>query len=141
MALLLHDDPAVISYMQSLPPAAQDHLLALRAIILETAEDMPEVSELQEASKWRQPSYSSTLGTTIRIDWKAKAPQQYALYCSCQSLVIPSCRLVYPALFTYEGNRAIVFDVGAELPLPELQYIIRAALLYHRVKRIPRLGL
>ncbi|MFK7986042.1 MAG: hypothetical protein AB8I08_08420 [Sandaracinaceae bacterium] len=43
--------------------------------------------------------------------------------------------------FEYEGDRAIVLGVDADLPRAALKPCIIAALRYHEVKRLPQLGL
>ena len=41
------------------------------------------LKELEETLKWGEPSYLVKKGSTIRMDWKSKAPNQYAMYFKC----------------------------------------------------------
>jgi hypothetical protein len=56
-------------------------------------------------------------------------------------LLVPTFKAVYDDLFKYEGDRALVFDLDEKLPETELKACIKAALTYHKVKKLPRLGL
>ena len=107
---------------------------------VEVANEMG-LSDLEETLKWGEPSYLTKHGSTLRIDWKEKAPDQYAMYFKCTSKLVPSFKAVYGDLFNYEKNRAIVFTVGEEIPKEALKESIRAALSYHKVKNTPFLGL
>ncbi|WP_205692193.1 hypothetical protein [Cellulophaga sp. Z1A5H] len=48
---------------------------------------------------------------------------------------------VFPDQFTYEGNRALIFKIEEKIPVKELKSCIKAALHYHKVKQLPRLGI
>ena len=72
------------------------------------------VGELEETLKWGEPSYLTTeskSGTTIRIDWKPKHPNQYAMYVNCKTTLVDTYRSLFPEL-TYEKNRAIIFGIN-----------------------------
>jgi len=113
----------------------------LRQLVLQTAEQIPEVLELEETLKWGEPSYLTKYGSTLRMDWKAKKPLQYALYFKCTSKLVETFRAIYGDSLTYEKNRAILFDMDQELPVSTLKECIKAALLYHKVKGLPALGI
>ncbi len=85
-------------------------------------------------------SYLAKKGSTIRMDWKAKAPNQYAMYFKCTSKLVETFKEVYGDIFKYEKNRAIVFDLEDEVPKEELKECIRLALHYHSLKHLPLLG-
>ena len=119
----------------------QKKLLNLRRLILEAAEETEQVQKLEETLKWGEPSYVAKKGSTIRIDWKEKNPEQYAVYFKCTSKLVPTFKLFFGDLFTYEGNRAIVFDLKEEVPEKELKQCIAAALRYHHVKQFANLGI
>lgn len=114
---------------------------ALRNLILKCADEIEEIKEIEECLKWGEPSYLVKHGSTIRLDWKTKNPTQYALYFKCTSRLVPTFKNVFKQLFEYEGNRAIVFSMQEELPEEALKECIKAALLYHKVKHLPTLGL
>jgi len=120
------------------PPEAKSALLALRAIILEVA--AKEVTGLSESLKWGQPSYAAKRGSPIRIDWSEKNPDQYRLYFICHTSLIATFKELYPDTFHYEGNRAIVFTIGQDIPNQALTHCLSLALNYHKLKHIPLLG-
>ena len=91
-------------------------LLHLRQIILDTASETEGVNELEETLKWGEPSYLTEGGSTVRIGWKKKAPEQYAIYFNCNTSLVDTFRGVYGNTFNFEGNRAIVFGETDELP-------------------------
>ena len=112
----------------------------MRSLIIETAADIEEIEEMEETLKWGEPSYLVKKGSTIRIDWKAKTPDQYAVYFKCTSKLVPTFREVYGDTFRYEKNRAICFGLDDEVPEEELKDCIALALQYHAVKGLPLLG-
>ena len=106
-----------------------------------TANEIDEISELEETLKWGEPSYLAKKGSTLRIDWKPKAPNQYAIFFSCSTTLVKTFKQVYGNQFDYEGKRAIGFQMDEDIPEKELKSCIRAALTYHRVKNLDKLGL
>ncbi|MDX1409348.1 MAG: DUF1801 domain-containing protein, partial [Saprospiraceae bacterium] len=88
-----------------------------------------------------EPSYLAKHGSTLRMDWKSKTPQQYALYFKCTSRLVETFKLMFGNTFKYEGNRAIVFQLDDHLPKHELKACIISTLLYHKVKHLPTLGM
>ena len=125
----------------SYPMLAQEKLLNLRRLILEAAKDAEQVQKLEETLKWGEPSYVTKKGSTIRIDWKEKNPDQYAVYFKCTSKLVPTFKLFFGDIFSYQGNRAIVFDLQQDVPEQELKQCITAALRYHNVKQFTNLGI
>ena len=113
----------------------------LRKLIIQKATELDSVDEIEETLKWGEPSYIAKKGSTIRIDWKAKAPEQYAMYFKCTSKLVETFRLVYGDTFRYEKNRAILFGLDDEIPERELKQCIGAALQYHHVKQEKNLGI
>lgn len=114
---------------------------ALRKLVLEAASEMEGLTSLEETLKWGEPSYLAKNGSTLRMDWKEKKPDQYALYFKCTSKLVETFKEVFHDQFTYEGNRAIVFKLDHPIPERELKECIKAALGYHKVKHLPRLGI
>jgi len=123
------------------PDTVRNKILYLRKLILETANEINEITDIEETLKWGEPSYLTKIGSTIRIDWKKNKPNQYAIYFKCTSKLVPSFKMVYNKLFTYEENRAIVFQMNDQIPETELKNCISAGLTYHKVKHLPILGL
>ena len=133
-------DPRVATVFNRYPLAARSKMLYLREIILETAEEL-NISTIEETLKWGEPSYIALKGSTIRMDWKAQKPEQYALYFKCTSKLITSFRSVYGDKLNYEKNRAITFNMTEELPKDIIKKCIAAGLTYHKIKHILDLGL
>ncbi|MBZ0172476.1 MAG: DUF1801 domain-containing protein [Phycisphaerales bacterium] len=139
--LRVRTDPRVSAVIGAYPGEVRKRILALRRLIREAAREADDVEELEETLKWGEPSYVTKSGSTVRIDWKKKAPDQYAVYFKCTSRLVPTFRDVYPDTFTFEKDRAIVFGMDDPVPKEELKQCISAALRYHKVKRLPRLGI
>lgn len=119
------------------PEPIRQQLLTLRELIFNTAASTHGVGELEESLKWGEPAYLTSQtksGSTIRIDWKKSRPTRYAMYFNCKTTLIDTFRTVFPSEFTFEGNRAIVFDITEQLPQDALRFCISAALTYHSKK-------
>ncbi len=113
----------------------RQHLLALRELIFRTAAATSGVGKLEETLKWGEPAYvtaESKSGSTIRIAGKKNSATQYAIYFNCQTTLVETFKTLFPGEFTFEGNRAIVFDVADTVPTDTLVFCIAAALTYHR---------
>lgn len=123
------------------PKSVRLKMLHLRNLILQTAAEINELNEIEETLKWGEPSYLTNKGSTIRIDWKEKTPDRYAIYFKCTSKLVPTFKLVYPDKFRFERNRAIVFQLDDKIPEIELKRCISVGLTYHKVKHLPLLGL
>lgn len=139
LAITTH--PKVADKFQTYPKEVKKKLDYLRQLILETATDIATITAIEETLKWGEPSYLVKKGSTIRIDWKAKTPDQYAMYFKCTSKLVLTFKEVYGDLFTYEKNRAIVFGLTEEVPREALKACIGSALRYHLVKQEPLLGM
>ncbi len=98
------------------------------------------ISDLTETVKWGEPSYVSKIGSAIRFDWKAKHPDQYCVYFNCKTSLVETFKEVYGDIFTYEGNRAIVFKIDQAIPLKELAHCLSLSLRYKKIKHVNLLG-
>lgn len=128
-------DPAVAAVFDGWPEPARGTLLQLRTLILETAAATAGVGDLNESLKWGEPSYVPVrprVGTAIRLGWKAKAPEQCALYVNCRTDLIERFCTAFADALEFEGSRAVVFPVAELPPQDILQVCIEAALTYHR---------
>ena len=139
--LLINTDPKVETVFKNYPVSVRKKILSLRSLIIQTARETEHITQLEETLKWGEPSYLTKNGSTVRIDWKSKNPNQYAIYFKCTSALISTFKMVYKEIFTFEGNRAIIFQMGDKIPEKELKNCIRAALRYHKVKQLPTLGI
>ena len=130
-------NPEVAAVFDAYPKKIRTKLLFLRKLIFDTAAETEGVGEIEETLKWGEPSYLTTKsksGSTIRINWKKSLGQQYAIYFTCTTLLVPTFRKLYPTDFSYIANRAIVFNLNEEIPVEKLRHCIRLALTYHLIK-------
>lgn len=127
-------NPTVKEKFASYPDHVLPAMEHLRSLIVDVAVHTEGVGELEETLKWGEPAYLTTQtksGSTIRIDWKSKSPDIYAMYFNCNTHLVSDFRSLFPNAFTFEGNRAIVFGIHDELPEEALRICIRMALRYH----------
>ncbi len=139
--LHIETSPEVEQVFNKYPSWVKPKIKHLRQLILETANDIEDIRKIEETLKWGEPSYLVKNGSTIRLDWKHKNPEQYAMYFKCTSKLVPTFKLLYNKLFKFEGNRAICFQMNDNVPEIELKKCIAAALKYHKVKQLPTLGI
>ena len=138
--LNLDQDPRVEEKFNHYPPKVKKKIKHLRKLIIDTAKANDGIEYLEETLKWGEPSYIAKKGSTIRIDWKEKNPEQYAMYFKCTSKLVPTFKEIYGDTFKYENSRAILFSFDDEIPTEELKDCIEMALTYHTIKNIPLLG-
>ncbi|MEM6766860.1 MAG: DUF1801 domain-containing protein [Bacteroidota bacterium] len=136
----LKQHPQVVATFASYPDHIREKMNYLRALILSSAEEVVDIQEMEECLKWGEPSYVVKGGSTIRMDWKPKRPQQYAIYFNCNTQLVETFKVIYGELFCYEKNRAIIFQLDTILPEKELKECIKLALQYHSRKHMPLLG-
>lgn len=139
--LQTHTDPKAETKFKSFPPIVKLKLDYLRKLILEVATEQDSISKIEETLKWGEPSYLVKKGSTLRINWSSKTPEQYAMYFKCTSKLVTTFKEVYGNLFKYENTRAIVFKFDDPIPEKELKECIRVTLCYHSLKNLPNLGL
>lgn len=120
------------------PQNVQPILKQLRSLIFKVAEESQ--LDLEETLKWGEPSYSAKQGSPIRMDWKAKTPNEYYLFFHCQTKLIDTFKELYGDSLQFQGNRAIVLNLSNNMPEPILKHCIALALNYHKVKHLPLLG-
>ncbi len=114
--------------------------MALREQVFRVAKSTAGVGEIEETLKWGEPAYvtKNGAGSTVRMDWKPKAPGQCAMYFHCQTNLVETFRTLFPTDFAFEGNRAIVFPIGEAVAEDALSVCIAASLTYHLQKSKPR---
>ncbi|MDH7445873.1 DUF1801 domain-containing protein [Aquimarina sp. 2201CG14-23] len=139
--LHIKTNPKVASVYHNYSDFVREKITHLRNLIIETAEEIEEITSIEETLKWGEPSFLTKKGSTIRIDWKKSKPDQYGMYFQCTSKLVTTFRVIYKDTFQFEGNRAIIFPIQEDIPKKELQNCIRAALTYHTVKHLPTLGI
>ncbi|MDY7395027.1 DUF1801 domain-containing protein [Aureibaculum sp. 2210JD6-5] len=134
-------NPQVEKVFANYPDTVRDKMQYMRNLVIETAEEIETITSLEETLKWGEPSYLTKNGSTLRMDWKAKAPEQYAMYFKCTSRLVETFKIVFDQKFQYEGKRAIVFKLDDKIPVKELKQCIKATLTYHDVKKLVTLGI
>lgn len=119
------------------PPKVRKRMLDLRELILRTAQATDGVGEIEETLKWGEPAYvtRNNQGSTVRIDWKPKHPERYAMYFNCNTRLVETFRTLFPDDFSFEGNRALVFGLDEVIPEDSLSFCVAASLTYHRNRR------
>ncbi len=133
-------NPAVAAVFEQYPEPMRTRLLFLRRLVLDAATETEGVDAVEETLRWGEPSYIAKSGSAVRMDWKATAPRQYAMYFNCKTALVDTFKALYGDLFKYEGNRAIVFDENEEIPIDELKHCIALSLTYRKRKHLPMLG-
>ncbi len=129
--------PEVEAKFNTYPPKVRAKLLALRELVFQTAATSVGVGDIEESLKWGEPAYltKNKSGSTIRMDWKQKDPDHYAMYFNCQTNLVETFRTLFPNDFKFEGNRALVFSLKDKIPRDTLALCINASLTYHLNKR------
>jgi len=140
-SLKINTNPQVVTKFDSYPPKVKTKLERLRKLILETALETEGITEIEETLKWGEPSFLAKKGSTLRLDWKEKTPDQYAMYFKCTSKLVETFKIVYGDTFNYEKTRAIIFELDDKVSTKKLKKCIGAALQYHQIKSLPKLGL
>ncbi len=133
-------DSQIKEKFDSYPDLVRQSLLRVRKAIMAVARQ-DKLGAVEEVLKWGEPSYLVKDGSAVRIDWKPKFPDQYAVYFNCKTSLVETFKEIYGDLFHYQGNRAIVFQLSEKVPMPELKSCISMSLRYHKIKHLPLLGM
>jgi hypothetical protein len=126
----------VAAKFNAYPQHVRPKLLALRELVFLAAATAEGAGEIEETLKWGEPAYvtRNKHGSTVRMDWKKKDPDHYAMYFNCQTNLVETFRTLFPNDFKFEGNRALVFSLEDEVPRDSLAMCIVASLTYHLKK-------
>ncbi|MFZ6639790.1 DUF1801 domain-containing protein [Undibacterium sp. TC4M20W] len=133
-------NPQVAKVFNNYSPHIRQKLMLLRQLVLDVASEHKISDTLEETLKWGEPSYLTKTGSTVRIDWKSSAPEQYAMYVHCQTRLLDTFKELYSDKLKFEANRAIIFHQDDEIPVDEVKHCILLALTYHDRKHLPMLG-
>ncbi len=131
-------NPEVKNVIDTYPMEIQPKIMQLRQLIFSVAKESD--LTLRETLKWNEPSYLSKDGSTVRIAWRKLFPNQYGIFFNCKTNLIETFKEIYPQEFTFEGNRAIIFELDEDVPEQELKTCIALSLNYHALKHLPLLG-
>ncbi len=127
--------PAYIqAVLDTYPKAVQTKLLTLRQLIFEVAEQDSEIGAIIETLKWNEPAFVTKpkTGTTIRIAWHSKRPNEYGLYVPCTTSLINKFKRKFKNKYTYDGTRGIIFNVDEKPSVSDMRQFIKETLLYHK---------
>ncbi|MGO4831008.1 DUF1801 domain-containing protein [Rhizobiaceae sp. 2RAB30] len=130
---------AVAGAFARYPAPVRAQLLDIREMIFVVARETEGVGTLTEAVKWGEPAYlteESRSGTTIRLGVSRLAPQNAAIFFNCKTTLVETFRTHFGEVFDFEANRALILPSSAQLPEEPLVLCLRAALTYHRQKRV-----
>lgn len=130
----------VASAIEHYPSHVSNVFKQVRQLIAEEAASVCGVEALEETLKWGEPSYLAEGGSTIRMNWMESKPERFSLYFNCNSKLVPTFRELFGQEFNFDGNRAMSFNISAELPEAALRQCISMALRYHSLKKLPLLG-
>jgi hypothetical protein len=124
------NNAAVAAVFDSFPPKVRSRLLALRALIFDTAAATGGVGALEETLRWGEPSYLTTQsqsGSMIRLNFR---DGKCAMCFHCQTNLVARFREIYPGSLNCEGNRAILLGDGDDFPEDALRHCVALALTY-----------
>ena len=93
--LQIKENPEVELVFNNYPDSVRNKMLNLRKLIIETAKEIDGVTKLEETLKWGEPSYLTKSGSTIRMDWKPKSPNQYAIYFQRTSRLMDTFKMIF----------------------------------------------
>ncbi|MBC2607523.1 DUF1801 domain-containing protein [Pelagicoccus albus] len=130
----------VATFFDALPSDIRTRLEEIWELILAVGSRIDPILKVEETLKWGEPSYATIAGSPVRLGWKTKDAELFAVLFHCQSKLVSTFRTLYPNTFRFEGNRAIVFHKDDPLPTAELEKCLELALSYHKVKNMPLLG-
>ena len=127
---------SVAAAFDALAPDAREGLLALRSLILDIADELPQAGRVEEALRWGQPSYLTPVsrsGTTLRLGVPKSA--KFALFVHCQTSLIADYVTLFPDQDRIEGTRAVLFEDANQIDKFRHGVLIRRALTY-KISRI-----
>ncbi|GAC16230.1 DUF1801 domain-containing protein [Aliiglaciecola lipolytica] len=138
--MVFQANPNVIEHIKQCPDIAQEALLCLRELLLNVANNTPEIKHLEETFKWGEPSYITKTGSTLRMDWKPSKPAHISVFVNCQTKLIETFKELYPQELSYVGNREIALPLNKPLPLQVLAHCFELTFKYQKIKHLPLLG-
>jgi hypothetical protein len=127
-------EPSVKEKFNAYPEHIKPVMEQLRGLIYQVAEQTEGVGQITETLKWSEPAYLTSKpksGTTIRIDWKERSPEQIGMYVNCNTSLVETYRTMFSDQLEFESNRAILLPTDQPIPEKELRICIQMALRYH----------
>ncbi len=130
----------VAQVIEHYPPKAKAVFDDVRNIVISAAKDSGGIENTAETLKWGEPSYLADGGSTVRMKWTEKQPDQFFLYFNCNSSLVETFKELYRDEFSFDSNRAISFPLDGEIPADALKHCISMCMQYHNLKKLPLLG-
>jgi len=121
-------DPLVRAAYDAFPEKAWQGTMLLRDLIFQTTYELPNSPPLTECLRWGQPAYITPKGSTLRIGVPKSGG--FALFTHCQSTIISQFAQTYGVDYTFDGNRAVLFDSIDQIDPEPLKILIKHALTY-----------
>lgn len=133
---------SVAAAFDSYPSRARSGLLHLRRLIFEMAAELDGVGPIEETLKWGQPAYLTSTtgsGSTVRVaPTRQPSDHDYGMFFICTTNLVATFKRMFGDVFDYDGDRALLFRVGGDLPTAELKECIAMALTYHLAPQAPQ---
>jgi len=126
----------VQSVFEAYPEKAREYFLFIRELLFTVAAETSGVGPIDECLRWGEPSYITSKtksGSLVRIHHK-KNDEYVGVYFHCQTTLIEGFRHRYSDVFTFQGNRALMFNMTDEVPVNALKDCLRQALTYRLSK-------
>jgi hypothetical protein len=77
-SLKVETNTEVDTVFEGYPANVKKQMKQLRELVFKAAAEIDGLQKLEETLKWGEPSYLTKYSSTVRMDWKAKSPNQYA---------------------------------------------------------------
>lgn len=116
------------------PMEAQTSFARIREVILDAAQNA-DIGPVTESLKWGQPAWRPErprTGSTLRLNWSVDQPETIALFVDCKTTISAEMFAAYPDEFSYETNRAMRLQLGAEIPKSAIAHLAQVTFTYHR---------
>jgi Domain of unknown function (DU1801) len=127
------DSDQVKRVFDVMPENVRVQMLELRELIFSVANSSKAIGRLEETLKWGEPAYITSetkSGSLVRLGWKPKEPDCIRVLFHCQTNLVETFRTLFTDDLVFEGNRAIVLQMGKPIPTRSLRFCIEAALTY-----------
>jgi len=121
------------------PTKVAEYYLQIRALVYEVVETYG-LGVVEETLKWNEPAYLVKGGSTLRMDWRSRMPDNFYLFFNCKTRLVETFKEVYADVFEFEGNRTIKLNVNKPIPVDETKHCILMTLQYHKLKKLTLLG-
>jgi len=132
-------DHHILDRIATWPLAAQQHLLALRAIAFEVSRQA-DIGPLDETLKWGQPAWRPRrprTGSTLRVNWSPSHPGHLMAFVDCKTDLASQMSTRFPGQFRNDGTRALAFDLDGALPQHAIWQLANLTFTYHQ-RKAPR---